>query len=625
MAGMDLFVHNGPGILSKRINVPISHTKIELTSYQCLVQFSGYSLTFSNHSIVYKGEVYFSNVLFINMMESILFHYPTQVCANLYCVIYLHSPENSILKLKVWNTSFSGKQTRDCSYGGISVLDFTEEVFAFCENGIYRNIVDSFWHRVLYVELTWGLIFLHSYVEYSSLSCHINISAVNCNLVKLTVCGDYQTKALEMGDYFTHVQSLDPTKCTVLQLSSGLHEKNYLLDFRMSVTFLKFKKGIIYPLCKAVQLKMDQTRYNEKGVHFKVNGLIQKYDFVSEVAVHNFQNNKAFKGKITLTKYCNEMGKMIVNSSLAVSETFDFTFVQMFHKAPCHIELSASYHIKTTMTVYKVDFPYLSSNWLVLVVNTSNVNFKNVVQLNRIHVPSDMELRQAVQKFGSFRTKNLVLSDTSFMVLRIKSKVVNHSNSLPLLLYFEAETTLRNLYFRKHLDTVPEIYHKIYPSYRLWESYQYLLQGNLNDHILIALQGHFFSLEINFKPGQNKSKRQVFGTKHADVFYHWITQKEKLKFKVKFWNTKIGNNPVFTARKGKFIFSIPFHGIMGYKRGKISWVNAFQFCKQTKSGLPKFFSQDALEELLFLLKTSSDLLTITTMFIDLRVKFSQVR
>ncbi len=627
LAAHNLFVFDGPGVLSKMESVSINK-QIPLRSYQCLIQIIKSVHRFLNHNIDYKGNMSVNTALSVDTSKSISIHYPDQICESHYCVVYVHSTKDSVLKVAMSKISFIGKQTRDCRFGGISVLDFMEEVFTFCENIIYRNIVDSHWHRITFIDFSSGFLLLHSYNEYSYLSCHINISAVNCQLVKLTTCGDYQTKAIGMEklyDYFTHIQSLETNKCTVVQISSGLHDKNNMLDLEMSDAFVKYSR-VIYPLCKPIELKLDQTRFNKKGVHYNVKSLIQKYDLTSVVTFGNLQEeSKTFKGKITLSELCPGSGKLSVNSSLAISKIFGFSFAQWFQKAPCHIELFASYHIKTTMTVYNIEFPYLSSNWVVFVINASSISFMNGVQFNRINFPSFKRIKWELSKFYSIDTKNLALSDIGDKVLSVRTEILNHSNEAPLLLHFEAEENMQGLNFRNEFDNVPEIYHRIYPVHKWWKSYHYLLQENLNNRIVVALQGVFSSLKMSFIPFQNRSKTQAFCQDYKQVFYHWVNLKARPPSAPKFLNDIIGSISLFVAKKGKYSFSVPFQNVLGYKKGTISWVSAKSYCERTKSILPSFFSRDSLQEFLFLLKQSSEILTVMSMFIDLRVKFSQLR
>ncbi len=630
MVGTHLFVHDGPGILSKRMNVSASHTKLNLGTFQCLLQFKELSSKVSLPNIEYKGKTSFQKAIFANNSNSIFIDYPTEICGGFYCVVYLHSSKHYILNITVWNVFYTGPQNRDCNFGGISVLDLFEEVFVFCENERYRKIIDSLWHRVLFTKFSSGILLLHSYKEYSFLSCHINISAANCKLVKLATCGDYQLKVVGMervfGTFFTLVQSLDPMKCTVVQVSSGLHDKNNMLDLEMSDIYMEYTKGYIYPICRVVELKLDQTKYQQFGAYFQVKSFIEKHDDISEILFSNYEKeNKAFQGRITYSEVCSRRGKTSGNISLAKASTFGFYFTQMSEKAKCHVELSAHYHVKTTMTVYKVDFPYLTSNWVVFIVNTSTASFKNVVQVNRVYFPPHTRMKQEVKMYGSFDTKNLALSDTSDKVLNVISKT-NLSDVIPLLMKFEAEASLEKIKRRKQFDNVPNILHKIYPKHKRWDSYQYLLQGNENNHIHIALQGSFSSIMIQFVLKQQKPEVQESSRsqQYKEVFFHWINLKNSSQLMTTFHMEKFGHISFFVTRKGKFEFSIPFERIMGHIKGKISWLEAFKYCKLTNLSLSKFFSRDALDELLFLLKESSDLLTITTMFIDLRVKVSHI-
>ncbi len=373
-----IFLYDGPGIKSDRVEPLISPNRVSLGTYQCLLQFRESSSTFSMQNIKYKGKVFFNKVVLANISMSMSIHYPPQVCVGLYCVVYLHSPQNSILNISLWNVVFTGPQNGDCNFGGISIMNLFEEIFEFCENGVYRTIVDSHWHRVVYTEYSSGVLLLHSYKEYSSFNCHLNISAANCELIKLATCGDYQLKVVGMervlGTYFTFVQSLDPKKCTVVQVSSGLHDKNKMLTIEMNDAYMGYTNGFIYPICKAVELKLDQTKYKKFAAYFQVKSIIQKLDTTSHISFE--KENRAFQGEISYSEVCPGRGKMLGNSSLAKTSAFGFHFEQMSVKAKCHVELSALYHIKTTMTVYKINFPYLTGNWVVFVVNTSNVNFE---------------------------------------------------------------------------------------------------------------------------------------------------------------------------------------------------------------------------------------------------------
>ncbi len=229
-----------------------------------------------------------------------------------------------------------------------------------------------------------------------------------------------------------------------------------------------------------------------------------------------------------------------------------------------------------------------------------------------------------MELYGSFDTENLASSDTSDKVLSVLSNNNLSSNVIPLLMCFQAETSLDRIKKIKQFDNVPIQFHQIYPKQKRWDSYQYLLQSSLNDGIYLAVQGAVSTLIMQFEIGNKTSQAQEKGQQYKNVVFNWINLQHSFKFVGTFHKEKMDNIFFFVARKRKYTFAVPFERMIGYKKQRISWLSAISYCKQSNSSLPKLFSRDALDELLFLLKESSDLLTITTMFIDLRVKFSHM-
>ncbi len=615
-----LLLFDGPGILSKRITMPRKQAYIRLGTYQCVLQVIEEVATYSSQKIKYTGKTLIDKVIQTKTSKLISIHYPADICSSLYCVICLNSHKNSILNITLWNISYTGSQNRDCNFGGISIFDFLEEVFIFCENGIHPEIADLLWHRIFYTKSSSGFLVIYSYKEYSALTCHFTISASNCELVKLATCGEHQVKAVGMEILsldFTFVQTIDPTKCTVFQVSSGLHDKNKMLSLEMNHTYMRVSGGFILPFCKALELKFDHTKFEEKAAHFKVKSFFQKHDKDSKIHLTNFEKeNKAFRGKITAIDFCPGIGKMSVNFSLVKRGTFDFLLRHMSEKARCHAVFSPSYDIKTSMTVYTIYFQYLTSNWVVFVANKSTSHFKTSANFPRIVFAFfSMELR--------FKSQNLVISDTSDKVLRVISKS-NHRDVLSHLIYYEALAKLLKIKQTKQFGNVPAIHHKIYPMQKLWRSYQYLLQWNLKDHINIAIGGSVSSLMLQIDVAPDKYQVNQLSKHNQKLSYHWIHLQMNSQLKTTFWTEQLNSMSVFVAKKGKCIFCVPFQGTMGYHRGTISWLNAFSFCARSGSSLPIFFSRESLDEFLFMLKESSDLLTITSMFIDLRVKFPQM-
>lgn len=622
-----VIIFDGPGILSNGTKVSFSNNRMSLSTYQCFVQYTELSSNLSSHKISYHGQLAVSVGYFVNLSKSIKFQYPARMCGDLHCVIYLHSTvKYSILRFEIWNVSFAGPQNRDCSFGGIAIFAKNEEVFQFCENNIHRNIVDPLWQRIVHTRFSTAYLVVVSHDEYSHLSASFSVSNVNCSLVKLRTCGEYQAKVLgpaKLQDpYFTLIRRLIPHKCMVIQISSGLHDKNFLVD--LAINDMTITQGLIYPTCKPARLKLDQTEFKEIGTYFTVNSFIQKHDNKGRVTFVNFgQPSKVFKWKILHQELCPEKGATFINTTLAHSEKFYTSFSQKTQGGLCHVQSSAFYHIKTTMNVFDITFPFLTSNWVVLTVKSSKL-FSNEVEWGSVYFPVMNNHNQTFLKRlsnQSFETGNLALADTNSIILHVKSKLRNNSNSV--FLHFKAQASLRNIKHKKLFQRVPYTYQNIYPLEKFWKSYHFVLQNNLNEHILWALPGQVDILKIHCE--QNNPPSETYHTQHNQLFFSWIEAKTRVTFKPTFSQSDFGRICFLVAKKGAFIISVPFQGTMGHSKAPISWVTAFKYCTHMNISLPKFFSRDELNNLLLLLKGSPELFTITAIFIDLRVKFSLMR
>ncbi len=144
----------------------------------------------------------------------------------------------------------------------------------------------------------------------------ITISSTNCKLTRLTQCG--VSPIVVPGLTVKQKVSLPAHQCTIIQVSSGqffvnedlalLLQKNVFSSVLLRECFkqdlrksrdIDYCRGIIYPNCFPVELKIDQTSFEDQCVLYSIDTFLDQQSFFKTHIDHAYN----FYGHQTKTEW----------------------------------------------------------------------------------------------------------------------------------------------------------------------------------------------------------------------------------------------------------------------------------------------------------------------------------
>ena len=230
------------------------------------------------------------------------------------------------------------------------------------------TLCDTVWlnKRNVYFNASKVLMMFYTYQEYSSVLIDFKVSLSECKLVKITPCEPAlnvdRTSNQVMKFYILH-----PESCSVVQVSSGLHEINEEVEKSVAGGMLGR-----YPDCVALFLNIDQSKYKDMSALYFIRGYLHYY---SEFMIQSYKSNN-FIGNSTITTW-NTVSK-------TETEKFSKLFNLMNHWVNANAFIRIYYHVKRETITYFFKFYLMIDSWLNFVVQPSQSNFHSEKFSNKV-------------------------------------------------------------------------------------------------------------------------------------------------------------------------------------------------------------------------------------------------
>ena len=281
-------IYNGPGYLTQKIIVQSKSQPIVINSFQIIVQFvtkyaedmfrGNFLLTYNTLFGDFNTEVLSKTGMEISMSFS-------SESIHTSSIVLFKSPNQSLVNVTMVRYKFQGVYDPSCPYGAVSLYEVFNlknitEIKSICSasrEGHFQNV---------YSPTSRMLIVFYAYREYSSLNVTVNVSYTRCQLVRIqscilfetclrryimnlspireTCCENHQHKLIAITDkrlrtsdpqmhIFAPVPSGEDKDCTILQMTTDpqfshpLHEHLYYNDRRSHGCsfYLNFKTSFV--------------------------------------------------------------------------------------------------------------------------------------------------------------------------------------------------------------------------------------------------------------------------------------------------------------------------------------------------------------------------------------------
>ena len=627
-------IYNGPGYLTQKTIAKSNSQLIVINSFQIIVEFVTHCAESRSNL---NRDLFFTYSTKINdfnteelsetrLSTSISFSSKGQGVSS---IVLFRSPDHSSVNVTILRYSFQGVYEPNCPFGAVSFFEYSNlqnitEIKSICSSSIeghFQNVYSSTGSM---------LIVFYAYREYSSLNVTVNVSYTRCQSVRIQSCIlfeiclqhynlkrtrqscwkglQYTLRALEDMRLKTkypqmHIFGHAPSEgCIILQMTTDpqsshpqythlyikkrkdYHGCSFYLNFKTNLfnsvtTWWSFRiAGFLSHPSRFHIVREPHTPIHENLYDIDKQGGRSKGVFDYDNCSNNIRNIKPTSGKdmaIDLLHYENSPKNLLY-----------FVYFNMWTKHN------------------------INPSWLDIIVTTEtniSINSKHLVILDKI--PYDFN--------------RVVPSSDQFSVLSFPKL---HGNSS--LLFMQASTD-----------------HTYFSVYKIWRDWEYLVVHwkiiyhlkAKQDRIAIALPGAIHNITA-----KNLDENNLTMSFKWTALPQRMNVRTQKKCKRKLWDYQVG-----TTWTGYYEFRVECHSFemplndyyihkvvphlrpnVGHKynilnhhyqnnlltcvRGsrrmpfKESWIEAVKTCKSKGMALPEFLSRRDQEELLYLLKSTSE-------------------
>ena len=234
---LSFIVFDGPGIHSPSHKI----FPFRASAFQCLLQVTHHEMYIDIHAMVsYTGVITAHNFINIsnqNVFNNIFYDSGSQFGIQRYHIL---SPKNSHLNISLIYFSHSGRQSTECQFGGMVILEPSSSgmraIFQVCNKVTERNIFYLGEGQNIYVkhDITM-IIFSHKY--YSHILTSSTVSFTLCYIIKVNPCATYEG----IQNILKTSISWEMSQCTIIDVTPS-YESGYISSWNkfMCPVCLKF-------------------------------------------------------------------------------------------------------------------------------------------------------------------------------------------------------------------------------------------------------------------------------------------------------------------------------------------------------------------------------------------------
>ena len=586
----------GPGFSFVRKRILSKKGTYFIQGFQCLLQIIQSMDYYNNNSfhfnISFKGNVL--PMKSIEIEDNILFTFPGSNCniVTNVCILMVSTPKSSYINFTILTFTFEGFPNSKCELGGVSLQNYKgsnfHESYLLCNKFKYTSEYRHFKLQSIYSNNSTLLIVIYHYDKYSSLAIKANVSTTTCMGVMVDICSlnlvKYQMKIILNTSFLQlvhHVSKINDltlnllTKsCFILQIYSNQ------ADSFMSSNLVKLK-------------------FFDCSLYLRV-GLSPSFPESWKVRAKGFlQSNSVYSHKLSVYgDFCFDKSEIGVKWENGTQHSLgsDRRETQHWFVAPNNNDIS--FHMQFLMKTpahknlmyFKISVYHWSYSWInFLVRSTDTAPRKTKIEslLIEKYIPKYL---QVVPK----ETAVLLLSITTKHAHAVKVKAV----------------------------TFPQ--QNLYKEYTQFSTIYQSQNGSSN--LLLALPGIIHTVSLSSASAQ-KSVEAIASTTWIHT-KHIISTANKEVYGLKFPKYPFRQRYYIIkhARKGTYHF-IKFYkeecfsfGKKWCKMDQMFWSHAAGICKYAGAVLPQFFSRTDQDELISIIKQSTDLFPIEALFMGLRTK-----
>ena len=187
-------VYDGPGYLSKSYIISDKYSKFLTSSFQCLIKVISSNLKTDidlQHSVyTYISFTRYTQTLILSDKEQKYYTYNSfENKSNFHKKLIFESGKNTHLSIKISKFHYIAlHEDFNCKYGGVSMFDFILGNMEETRSDCTTRLDDQFNLQPLNSKNNKTLVVIYSYYQYSNISISINITVIDCHLVKITLC-----------------------------------------------------------------------------------------------------------------------------------------------------------------------------------------------------------------------------------------------------------------------------------------------------------------------------------------------------------------------------------------------------------------------------------------------------
>ena len=583
----------GPGFSFLRKRIIFKKGNYFIKNFQCSFQIIQSMEYYNNESfhfhINFKG--YLLPMKSIKIEDTILISFPGSGCnfSNKVCILLVNTLKSSYINFTILSFTFEGFPNSKCEYGGISLQNHQEkhfqESYLLCNRFNYASEYKHFKLQSIYSNSSLLLIVIYHYEMYS-LAIKATISTTSCMGVMVDICSLHLVSSKKkiifsnsilqlvhhVGNNNDLTVNLLAKSCFVLQMYAYqvdrfIHSTPVKLKFFSCSLYLKVGLTPTFPVLWKVRSR-GFLQSNSVYSHQLIVYGDYKFD-QSEIAL-KWENG---------TQHSWGNGMRERQHWFQAINNNDISFhMQFIMKTPAH---------KNSMS-FKISVYHWSYSWINFLINSTNA----VPNQTRIEI---LSLERHNPKYIQ-----VVPKETAVMVLNVKT-------SHPFVVKVKAVTyPLQDLY-KEYTQ-----FSTIYQSHKQ------------SRNLILALPGIIHSVSLSSVSTQKSIEAIVSTT--------WIYTEHKIKNANKeMHGLRFPNYPfrqrqyiIKRARKGTYHFIKWYKEECSHfqkkwcKMDQMFWNQAAGLCKYSGAILPEFFSRTDQDELISIIKHSTDLFPIEALFIGLR-------
>ena len=586
----------GPGFSHTRKRILSRTGTCFIQNFQCSLQII-HSMDFYNNNSFHVNMSFKGKVLPMKSIEveyTILFTFPGSDCniVKNVCILMVNTIKSSYINFTILTFTFEGFPNSKCEYGGVSLQNYKgssfHESYVLCNRFNYTSQYRHFKLQSIYSNNSKLLIVIYHYGKYSSLAIKAYVSKITCSGVMVDICSlnlmKYQTKiilntlflqlvhdASKISDLTLNILA---KSCFILQIYS-----NQVNSFMFSnVVKLKF---FGCPLYLRVGLSPS----------FPVSWKVRARGFLQSNSVYS--HKLSVYGEFYFDK--SEIGIKWENGTqhslgskererqhwfLAPNNKDILFHMQFVMKTPAH----------KNFMYFKISVYHWSYSWINFLINSTDT------------APSKTKIESLLIEKYTPKYLQVVPKETAVLLLSIKAK-------------HEHAVKVRALTFPQ--QNLCKEYTQFSTIYQSQEK---------SSNLLLALPGIINIVSLSAVLAQ-KSVEAIASTTWIYT-KHIISTANKEVYGLKFpkYPFRRRHYIIKHARKGTYHFIKWYKeecfsfGKKSCKMDQMFWSHAAGICKYAEAVLPQFFSRTDQDELISIIKQSTDLFPIEALFIGLRTK-----